>query len=69
MYHCQFCGNLLDLVESGGCGGRGSIYGCPNCHRRFEQTSGGMFSTPNGETLSPISGFYSGRQPTLKELL
>lgn len=58
MYHCQICGGMLERLGHGGCGGRGSVYGCPNCDRLFKQTSGGIIATPGGETLSPTSGSY-----------
>jgi len=58
MYFCQVCGIFLELVQRGGCGGNGAIYGCPNCDALFRQTTGGIVSTPGGETLSPIPGSY-----------
>ena len=59
MYHCQFCGGILEQLERGGCGGHGSIHGCPNCDRIFEQVTGGIVATPGGETFRPLpNGSY-----------
>lgn len=67
MYHCQYCGAVLEFLKGGGCGGRGNIYGCPNCDRLFEQISGGIVPTRYGEILSPIGGSYKGFKATLAE--
>lgn len=56
MYHCQFCGTILERLGRGGCGGNGSIYGCPGCDKLFRQISGGIIATPGGETLEPVYG-------------
>jgi len=44
---CTECGERTVCIDSGGCGGRGGIYGCPKCDAVFVQTDGGMFSGGN----------------------
>jgi len=56
--YCQSCGTMLECLESGGCGGHGNLYGCPECDCLFTQTTGGIVATPGGETLSPTFGSY-----------
>jgi len=55
---CSACGNVLEVLESGGCGGNGAIYGCsnPDCDRLFRQTTGGIIPTLGGESFELISG-------------
>lgn len=59
MRYCQFCGGFLECVHRAvSCGGCGDIYGCPSCDRLFQQVTGGIIPTREGETLSPIKGSY-----------
>lgn len=56
MFCCPHCQHSLELLERGGCGGRGSTYGCPLCDALFEQTTGGIIHTAGGEKLRLIHG-------------
>ena len=56
MNYCQHCGAQdWEYLESGGCGGRGETKGCRKCGTVFMQTSGGLISSPGGETWKPLS--------------
>jgi len=47
---CPYCRGRLIRLESGGCGGWGSLKGCEKCDKMFMQDSGGIAATRGGET-------------------
>lgn len=49
MFNCKECNSVLILLESGGCGGFGTLVGCERCDSIFRQTTGGIVATPGGE--------------------
>lgn len=53
--HCE-CGAMLTQLESGGCGGMGSIHGCEQCGAVYRQTTGGIVGTLGGERMRKIDG-------------
>lgn len=72
MRYCQSCGGpILKIGSRGGCGGNGSLHRCTSCGQVYRQETGGILSTPGGETFKPISESMSRllipSLPTLEE--
>jgi len=55
MNYCQNCGGKTRPLDGGhGCGGVGSLDGCPKCGAVYRQTTGGIVPTHGGEQYERV---------------
>jgi formate dehydrogenase maturation protein FdhE len=56
MSTCPVCGGAIDMLQTGGCGGRGRMVGCAPCDKTWRQVDGGLATS--GNTYKPYMLTY-----------